>query len=102
MERVLAAVLSLDYEATVATAGGIADEPRLARPGPGTDTANALFPEKFFVFQDALHDEAARLVAAAKAQDDTALAESYGRLSSTCVACHAVYMRMRPAEETKP
>jgi cytochrome c556 len=94
MEALLAAVLALDYDEVVAVGTRIADEPRLARPGPGSDTANALFPETFFVFQDRLHDDAARIVAAAKARDDDAVAESFGRVTATCVGCHSVYLRM--------
>jgi cytochrome c556 len=101
MEALLSALLGLDYDETVVVAGRIADEPRLSRPGDATDTANALFPERFFVFQDALHVEAARLVAAARAHDDGDLAESFGRVSATCVGCHAVYLRM-PATESAP
>ena len=94
MEAVLAATLALEYDEVVAGGARIADEPRLARPGSSSDTANALFPEAFFGFQDALHDQAAKLVAAAKARDDAAMAESFGHLAATCVGCHSVYLRM--------
>jgi hypothetical protein len=94
MEALLAATLALEYDEIIANGARIAEEPRLARPGPASDTANALFPEAFFGFQDALHDQAAKVVLAAKAHDDSAVAESFGHLTATCVGCHAVYLRM--------
>ena len=94
MEALLAATLALEYDEVIANGTRIADEPRLARPGPSTDTVNALFPEAFFGFQDALHDQAVKLVAAARLRDDAAVAEGFGHLAASCVGCHAVYLRM--------
>jgi cytochrome c556 len=94
LESLLAAVVALDHDLTAAVADRIAGEPRIARPGSELGTANALFPERFFQLQDALHDEASRLAASARARDDEALGGSFGRVAATCVACHSVYVRL--------
>jgi hypothetical protein len=95
MEALLAAVLALEYDEVTAVGARLADEPRLTRPGPSADSANALFPDLFFDFQDAFHENARQVSEAAKARDDDAMARSFGHLTETCVGCHGVFMRMK-------
>lgn len=91
LERLTAAAVALDYDDAAASADAIAHEPRISRPEAMLDTANSLFPERFFELQDVLLVEAAALGAAARARDAEETSAAYGRLSATCVACHAVY-----------
>jgi ribosomal protein S18 acetylase RimI-like enzyme len=46
-------------------------------------------PERFFVLQDESRNHAQAVATAAGKKDDKALAESYGRLVETCVACQS-------------
>ncbi|MGZ3404931.1 MAG: hypothetical protein ACXVAN_00700 [Polyangia bacterium] len=93
MTELLATVVLLDYEGTERAAHEIATEPRLARPTSMDATQlNARLPERFFVLQDQLHTRAAQLESAATARDPGRLADSYGQLTETCVACHSVYL----------
>jgi hypothetical protein len=86
-------VTLLQHEVAKAVAQRIASEPRLARPiVGGEDDLNALLPERFFVLQDESRTRAQAVAAAAEKKDDKALAESYGRLVETCVACHSSYL----------
>ncbi|MDY7226252.1 cytochrome c [Hyalangium rubrum] len=87
-------VALLQYDVARATALRISAEPRLVRPiAGGEDDLNALLPERFFVLQDEARTRAQAVAAAAEKKDDKALAESYGRLMETCVACHAAYLK---------
>jgi hypothetical protein len=88
-------VVVLDYEGVARTAGEIFDEPGLARPISG-DELNGLLPERFFVLQDALRAHAKQVVAAAAQHDGAHLADVFGELTKTCVACHAVYLQGEP------
>ncbi|WP_224240249.1 cytochrome c [Hyalangium gracile] len=86
-------VTLLQYDMAKAAAQRIASEPRLVRPiVGGEDDLNALLPERFFVLQDEARTRAQTLSIAAEKKDDKALAESYGRLVETCVACHSAYL----------
>ncbi|MBX7097513.1 MAG: cytochrome c [Myxococcaceae bacterium] len=81
-------------------AAKLAAEPRLTRPLPGDeDTLNRLLPEKFFVLQDELRSRAQAVSQAAAKGDDQALAQSFGRLTETCVACHSAFLQDHPASE---
>jgi hypothetical protein len=93
-EGLRTATLQLDYEAIDFHAGQIATEPRVARPGPGgLGTLNASIPESFYVEQDALRAAAVLLRDAARQRDDARLTWAYGRVSRTCVSCHARFLR---------
>jgi hypothetical protein len=86
-------VTLLQYEAAKAAAQRISSEPRLVRPiVGGEDDLNALLPERFFVLQAEARSRAQAVATAAEKKDDKALAESYGRLVETCVACHSAYL----------
>ena len=94
MHALVFAVLLLDRDSARAIAHDIAAEPRLARPLPGgDDTLNALLPKRFFVLQDDLRQRATEVAEAAGQKDDVKLAESFGRMTSACVACHSVYLQ---------
>lgn len=86
-------VTLLQYDIAQAAARRIASEPRFVRPiVGGEDDLNALLPERFFVLQDESRTRAQAVATAAEKKDDKALAESYGRLVETCVACHSAYL----------
>jgi hypothetical protein len=91
LPALMASVVALDYDAVARAAGEIFDEPALARPLAG-DEINGLLPERFFVLQDALRTEARHVVAAAARRDGGPLADAFGALTRTCVACHDVYV----------
>ena len=87
------AVLLLDYDTTQKLARQVSTEPLLARPLSGdASELNALLPERFFTLQDELKTHAAALARVAPRHDPEAMAEAYGRLARTCVACHQVYL----------
>ena len=86
-------VTLLQYDIVKAAAQRISSEPRFVRPiAGGEDDLNALLPERFFVLQDESRTRAQAVATAAEKKDDKALAESYGRLVETCVACHSAYL----------
>jgi hypothetical protein len=86
-------VTLLQYDVAKAAAQRISSEPRLVRPmAGGEDDLNALLPERFFVLQDESRTRAQAVATAAEKKDDKALADSYGRLMETCVACHSAYL----------
>lgn len=96
MTDLMLGVTLLQYDAAGAAAGRIVNEPRLSRPVPGgEDELNALLPERFFALQDEARNRAQAVQEAAQKRDDTALAESFGRLTETCVSCHSVYTSHR-------
>jgi hypothetical protein len=98
MTDLMLGVTLLQYDAASAAAGRIVDEPRFGRPipgGEGDDELNSLLPERFFTLQDELRSRAQAVRDAARKRDDARLAESFGRLTETCVSCHAVYLHHR-------
>ena len=87
------AVVLLQRGVVAQIATGIAVEPRIVRPLPGDmDELNSALPERFFALQDELRDRAKDVADAARNRDDARLAESFGRLTETCVACHSAYL----------
>ncbi len=98
MESLMWSALLLDYEATRVFAAKIGNAPRIKQPTPGIlDPLAASLPDEFFPLQDQMFKSVSDLYRAAEARDDAALADSYGRLSTACISCHAAYMRV-PAE----
>jgi hypothetical protein len=91
MKNLLDRVLMLDDDGIARAAGEIFDEPVLARPVLG-DELNALLPERFFTLQRELRDHARQLVAASVRHDRAGVADEFGALSKSCVACHEVYL----------
>jgi len=98
MTALLEAVVLLDYEAVIARAGAIADEPTLARPTSEDATLlNNLLPERFFELQDELRSSARRLAVAAGSRNLEALATAHADVTRACVRCHGTYLEGRPA-----
>jgi hypothetical protein len=91
MKTLLDRVLMLDDDGIARAAGEIFDEPALARPVLG-DELNALLPERFFTLQNDVRERARQLVAASGRHDRAGVAEEFGALSKSCVACHEVYL----------
>ena len=90
------AVLLLKRPNIVTLASQLAEEPGLATPSEaGADTLNASLPPRFFELEAQLRREAAGLAEAARRgrTSDTALAERFGRLTTTCVSCHQTYQQ---------
>ncbi|MBZ4416266.1 cytochrome c [Myxococcus sp. RHSTA-1-4] len=96
MTDLMLGVTLLQYDVASAAAGRIVNEPRLSRPVPdGADELNTLLPERFFTYQDEARSRAQAVQTAAQKRDDAALAESFGRLTETCVGCHSAYLSHR-------
>lgn len=91
------ACVNLEYGQAAELGRDIGGDANLARPLTGDATElNALVPEAFFTLQDQLRVEARAVAEAAARQDGEALAGAYGRLSATCVRCHAAFRKPRP------
>lgn len=96
MADLMSAIMVLRYPIIRDRAQAIADDVDLARPLTGDATElNALLPAKFFDYQDELRVRAHALQAAAAQSNAYAVADAYGRLSETCVRCHATYRQGR-------
>lgn len=87
----LMAVVVLDYSGVAKAAGEMFDEPALARPVTG-DELNGLLPERFFQLQDDLRARVREVVAAAAQRDQSRLSSTFGGLTQSCLACHALYL----------
>lgn len=97
MTFLLPSVVLLSYRWAEGLTERIAAEPRLARPGAGdADSLNARLPERFFQLQDEVRAKAQAVSEAARARDDARLARTFGELTQTCVACHALYLQGEP------
>ncbi len=87
-------VTLLRYDMARAAAQRIASEPRIARPVPGTeDDLSAALPESFFLLQDEVRMRAQAVMTSAERRQDKVLAENYGLLVQTCVACHSAFLK---------
>jgi hypothetical protein len=92
----LRSVVMLDRQSAALIAREIADDVQLARPTrQDAGQVNSLIPPRFFELQEALRDEATSLVRVLETGSDAAVAESYGRVVSSCVACHTTYLNPR-------
>ena len=92
MRELMAAIMVLDYPVIRERATGIANDGSLARPLSGdASELNAALPPKFFTFQDELRERSRAVATAAERQNAFEVADTYGRLSETCVRCHGVY-----------
>ncbi len=93
MVELMLSVTLLRYDVAREAAQRIASEPRMARPIVGGEgDVNAALPERFFVLQDEARMRAREVRDAAAKRNDKALAESFGRLTETCVSCHSAYL----------
>lgn len=91
MRTLLSKVLLLDDDGVARAAGEVFDEPALASPVAG-DELNSLLPRRFFSLQDDLRARARQLVIASQRHDHAAVADEFGALAKTCVACHQVFL----------
>ena len=95
MTNLMWATLLLDRSQAADISQSILSEPRLARPivKDGSEL-NANLPAAFFALQDQLVDAASalRIVADNPKSSPVELADAFGRLTNTCVRCHAVYL----------
>lgn len=97
MGDLVSAIMILDYDKIQDCAATISADASLARPLKldATELASGI-PERFFVLQDELRSRAATLALAAGDTSAFRVADAYGRLSETCVRCHATF---RPGRE---
>jgi cytochrome c556 len=92
MGELVSAIMVLRYEQIHEQAEALANDVSLARPLTGDATElNSALPEAFFQRQDELKVRARGLAQAATAMDAFAVAAAYGRVSETCVRCHATF-----------
>jgi cytochrome c556 len=92
MGDLMNAIMVLDYPNIASHATAVADDANFARPLTGDATLlNSALPEKFFQHQDELKAHARQLATAAERMNPFEVADAYGRLSETCVRCHAAY-----------
>ena len=92
MSQLVSAIMLLQYSEIITRADKIADDVNLSRPTTNDATElNASLPEKFFVRQDDLKAAARGLAAAGRTGNPYQVAQAYGRVSETCVRCHADY-----------
>ena len=92
MGQLVSAIMVLDYDRIEAGATSVASDASLSRPLTGDATElNSMLPDKFFQYQDQLREQAGGLAKAAQQKSAFGVADAYGRLSETCVKCHASY-----------
>ena len=92
MNTMVSGIMVLDYPRIEFDAQALADDSTLARPLTGDATElNTLLPERFFDLQDELRARAHSVGEAAKRRNAADVAATYGRMSETCVHCHASY-----------
>jgi hypothetical protein len=92
MGELTAAIMALRYPEIRERALAISEEARFARPLTADATElNSALPEKFFVHERELRVFAAALASGAETMNAFGVAEVFGRMSETCVKCHATY-----------
>jgi hypothetical protein len=97
MGELVSAIMLLEYDGIAARADKIAADVNLSRPTTNDATElNASIPEKFFVRQDDLKAAAHNLAEAARSRNPYQVADAYGRVSATCVRCHADFRPSLP------
>jgi hypothetical protein len=93
MDSLVNAVIRLDRRTTASVAEKLANDDRLARPvGKDDATLNSIVPPKFFELQDQLRVSARELAEVARGHDDRKLAKSFSDVTTTCIACHSLYL----------
>src|SRR2546423_10700977 len=103
MGQLMSAIMLLHYDEIHERAEDIAQDARFARPLTGdASELNSALPERFFVLQEDLRAQAGALAAAAAKANAFAVADAYGRLSETCVRCHATYREGTQATAASP
>jgi cytochrome c556 len=92
MSELVSAILLFDCQRITERSDKIAADVNLSRPTTNDATElNASIPEKFFVRQDDLKAAAHVLAQSARTANPAKVAEAYGKVSETCVRCHADY-----------
>jgi cytochrome c556 len=92
MSALMSSIMVLDYPAIREGADAVASDANLSRPITGDATElNSALPASFFDYQDRLRGDARKLSASAERMAPFDVADAYGRLSESCVRCHAVY-----------
>ncbi|HEY0707025.1 MAG TPA: hypothetical protein VGG33_09515, partial [Polyangia bacterium] len=92
MAALMSAIMVLRYPEIETRATAIANETTFARPLTHDATElNSALPEKFFDHQRDLRVLASSLASAARKLDAFQVADTYGKISETCVKCHATY-----------
>ena len=96
MSNLVRSVVLLDRPTIRLLATRIADEEVIARVGSSREQPPQL-PRDFFTAQEELTANARQLAAAAvQGGDDKILAERFGAVTRSCVACHSAYLHGRP------
>lgn len=89
-------IIFLDTEGAGEFARVIKDQPWLERPAdPNTIPNDERVPEAIYLLQEQLIDRANNLAALAQGMDkqqSAKLADAFGQVAQTCVACHAAYL----------
>jgi cytochrome c556 len=86
-------VLLLHYDQARVAAERLLEQPDWAGPeAAGTGDLNAEVPAEFFAYQRELRAAIREVSEAAAHHRPDALARSFGRMTSACVACHASYL----------
>jgi hypothetical protein len=92
MGDLTSAIMALRYPEIRERALAISEEARFARPLTTDATElNSSLPDKFFVYERELRVFAAALASGAETMNAFGVAEAFGRMSETCVKCHATY-----------
>ena len=96
MNNLMSAIMILDYPRISERAGGIASDANMARPvtQDATELGSSI-PASFFDYQDELRGWARNLADAADQKSAVRVGRFYGKVSETCVKCHAVYRGAR-------
>ena len=95
MSNLVRAVVLLDRPTVRNLATRIADEEIVAQSGqPAPEPGPLTLPRQFFGAQTQLTTAARDLAAAAAADrgDDQILAQRFAAVTTTCVACHSIYL----------
>jgi hypothetical protein len=97
MSNLVRSVVLLDRPTIRILAMRIADEEIIARVGSGGEAKRPSLPREVFAAQEELSVNARQLALAAKeGGDDKMIAERFGAVTRTCVACHSAYLHGRP------
>jgi cytochrome c556 len=92
MAALMSAIMILKYPEIETRANAIANETTFARPHTQDATElNSALPETFFQYQRELRVLASSLASAAHGLEPFQVADAYGKMSETCVKCHATY-----------
>ena len=100
-------IIFLDVDGSAEFARTIKDQPWLERPAdPAAVPEDERVPEAIFAYQDEIMRQADALAAMADGSNKhnaSGLADAFGAVARTCVACHATYLYdSQPAAAAAP